>query len=107
MKHSGSCGLEEVLGLFNRKRQANYICSSTGERDRLGSRVSLGGTAGGSGHAAVRWSRGQTCTDVAGFQLAGRSSAIWVMFIAGRRRRTSVRYAWGLMPRRRQLTIRE
>ena len=45
------------------------------------------------GTALSRRRRAQPCEGTVGFQWAGRSSAIWVMFIPGRRRNTSVRYS--------------
>ena len=40
-----------------------------------------------------------------GFQRPGARSLTSVFFIPGRRRRTSVKYSWGLILRRRQLRI--
>ena len=42
-----------------------------------------------------------------GFHRLGTNSLICEAFIEGNRRKTSVRYSWGLMPRRRQLMIIE
>ena len=40
-----------------------------------------------------------------GFQRPGTKSLTSLFFMAGRRRRTSVKYSWGLIPRRRQLSM--
>ena len=52
-----------------------------------------------------RWSA-HTGVEVRGFQRLGSKSLTLWFFMAGNRLNASVRYSWGLMPRRRQLWIR-